>query len=56
MIKKFLQPFYRAILETQRDHAIIDNIFLTINIIIQYFEIALINRFTFKSNNINIVQ
>jgi hypothetical protein len=56
MIKKFLQPFYRAILEIQEDYAITDNIFFIMDIIIQYFEVALISKFLLKLDKINIVR
>jgi len=42
-IKEFLQLFYRATLETQGDHATIDSVLFTIDILIQYFEAALIS-------------
>jgi hypothetical protein len=40
-VKEFLQPFYRATLETQGDHATIDSVLFTMDIIVQYFEAAL---------------
>ncbi len=54
-IKEFLQPFHRATLETQGDHATIDSVLFTMDIIVQYFEAALVSRLPPKLNNTNTV-
>ena len=54
-IKTFLYPFYRATLETQKDYATIDRVLFTMDILIQYFEKALVNRLFTISNLANIV-
>ena len=41
-IKRFLQPFHRATLETQGDNATIDRVLFTMDILVQYFEKALV--------------
>ena len=41
-IKTFLQPFHRATLETQGDNATIDRVLFTMDILVQYFEKALV--------------
>ncbi|EED18012.1 hypothetical protein TSTA_117840 [Talaromyces stipitatus ATCC 10500] len=43
IIKSFLQPFYRATLETQGNRATIDCVLFTMDILIQYFENYLLN-------------
>lgn len=43
-IKAFLQPFHRATLETQGDGATIDRVLFTMDILVQYFERALVGR------------
>lgn len=43
-IKSFLQPFHRATLETQGNHATIDRVLFTMDILIQYFEKSLVSR------------
>ena len=40
-VKTFLQPFYRATLETQSDTATIDKVLFTIDILIQCLDDAL---------------
>jgi hypothetical protein len=55
-IKEFLQPFYRATLETQGDSATIDKVLWTMDILIQHFEGALVSKLYLKSNNTNIVR
>jgi len=52
-IKEFLQPFYRATLETQGDSATIDKVLWTIDILIQHFESALVSKLYLKLNNNN---
>jgi hypothetical protein len=42
-IKTFLQPFHRATLETQGDYATIDRVLFTMDILVQYFEKALVS-------------
>jgi len=54
-IKEFLQLFHRATLETQGNHATIDSVLFTIDIIIQYFEAALISRLPSKLDNTNTI-
>jgi hypothetical protein len=54
-IKEFLQPFHRATLETQGDHATIDSVLFTMDIIVQYFEAALVSRLPPKLDNTNTV-
>jgi hypothetical protein len=56
MIKEFLQPFYRATLETQGDSATIDKVLWTMDILIQHFESALVSKLYLKLNNTNIVR
>ena len=55
-IKEFLQPFYRATLETQGDSAMIDKVLWTMDILIQHFESALVSKLYLKLNNTNIVR
>jgi hypothetical protein len=47
-IKDFLQPFYRVTLETQGDHATIDKVLFTMDILVQYFESMLVSKLSFK--------
>jgi hypothetical protein len=54
-IKKFLQPFYQATLETQGDSTTIDKMLWTMDILIQHFEDALVSKLYLKLNNTNIV-
>jgi len=42
--KAFLQPFYRATLETQGDYATIDRVLFTMDILVKHFEKALVSR------------
>ena len=42
-IMTFLQPFYRATLETQGDNATIDCVLFTMDVLIQVFEGALVS-------------
>jgi hypothetical protein len=55
-IKEFLQPFYRATLETQGDSATIDKVLWTMDILIQHFEGALVSKLYLKLNNTNIIR
>jgi hypothetical protein len=55
-IKEFLQPFHRATLETQGDHATIDSVLFTMDILIQYFETALVSKLPLISSNTNIIR
>ena len=43
MIKDFLQPFHKATLNTQGRHAIIDSVLFTMDILLKYFNIALVS-------------
>jgi hypothetical protein len=54
-IKEFLQPFYRATLETQGDHATIDSVLFTMDILVQYFETALVSKLPLKSDDTNTI-
>ena len=56
MIKEFLQPFHRATLETQGDHATIDSVLFTMDIIVQYFEAALVSSVPLRLDNTNTVR
>lgn len=50
-IKDFLQPFYRATLETQGDSATIDKVLFTMDVLVLWFEKALVSKLSLKSNN-----
>jgi hypothetical protein len=55
-IKNFLQTFERATLETQRGHVMIDKVIFIMDVLVKYFEIALVSKPSLKSNNTNIVR
>ena len=55
MIMEFLQPFHRATLETQGDHASLDKVLFTMDILIQWFEKSLVSKFSLNTNNANLV-
>ncbi len=42
MVMSFLQPFYRATMDTQGDSATIDRVLFSMDVLIQYFEEALV--------------
>jgi hypothetical protein len=52
MINNFLQPFYRAILETQGDQTMFDRVFFIMNMFIKYIEKSLV-RFIFFFSTFN---
>jgi len=55
-ISNFLQPFYRATLETEGDCATIDRVLFTMDILIKHFEKFLINYIIFKLfQNLNLI-
>jgi hypothetical protein len=54
-IKEFLQPFYRATLETQGDHATIDSVLFTMDIIVQYLEAAIVGENLSRLDNTNAI-
>jgi hypothetical protein len=43
MIKDFLQPFHKATLNTQGHHATIDKVLFTMDVLLKYFNIALVS-------------
>jgi hypothetical protein len=43
MIKDFLQPFHKATLNTQGHYATIDKVLFTMDVLLKYFNIALVS-------------
>ena len=47
MIKRFLQPFHKATLNTQGHKATIDSVLFTMDVLLQYFKLASVSNFYF---------